>query len=433
MSNTNISSNKSEKQIFLSSFTGGKLRKNAKKTIQKLLDCADTVFLRTQTMGLDDCFNVNDPVAMNKDDFWAWYDNEYSSMVIYLTVRDGILVKAEFSDCPYHFSDDVIMTFSLEHNHEEETEEKASKPVFTYEQVEQALVDGFISPLNHAMKHPEPTEPEPSNCRKVVSLGDYQARIEAKKERLEIRSAKAAHLSHHYYTASKERASMIPFGQPILVGHHSERRARRDADRIFTDMGKSVEAQKKADALASRAQSVGRAGIASDDPEAIEKLKVKLDNLVRSQELMKSVNKVVRSHHLSDDDKVEYLINSHGLSDATAREILKPDHLGRIGYADYALTNNNANIRNVRKRLEQLEKIHNQEPLEAKGSVNGNDWAMYEEEGRIKVVFDDKPNEDVRSLLKSNGFNWSRYSNAWVRKLTPNAIATAKYLIDRLI
>lgn len=83
MSNTNISSNKSEKQTFLSSFTGGKLRKNAKKTIQKLLDCADTVFLRTQTMGLDDCFNVNDPVAMNKDDFWAWYDNEYSSMVIY--------------------------------------------------------------------------------------------------------------------------------------------------------------------------------------------------------------------------------------------------------------------------------------------------------------------------------------------------------------
>ena len=139
MPNTNISSNKSEKQTFLSSFTGGKLRKNAKKTIQKLLDYADTVSLRTQTMGLDDCFNVNDPVAMNKDDFWAWYDKEYSSMVIYLTVRDGILVKAEFSDCPYHFSDDVIMKFSLDH--EGETEEKANKPVFTYEQYNISCVE----------------------------------------------------------------------------------------------------------------------------------------------------------------------------------------------------------------------------------------------------------------------------------------------------
>ncbi|WP_415563994.1 DUF3560 domain-containing protein, partial [Escherichia coli] len=31
-------------------------------------------------------------------------------------------------------------------------------------------------------------------------------------------------------------AAMIPPGQPILVGHHSERRARRDAQRIENGM-----------------------------------------------------------------------------------------------------------------------------------------------------------------------------------------------------
>jgi SAM-dependent methyltransferase len=35
-------------------------------------------------------------------------------------------------------------------------------------------------------------------------------------------------------------ADGIPFGQPILVGHHSERRARRDAERIKSGMNKTV-------------------------------------------------------------------------------------------------------------------------------------------------------------------------------------------------
>jgi hypothetical protein len=32
----------------------------------------------------------------------------------------------------------------------------------------------------------------------------------------------------------------IPFGQPILVGHHSERRARKDAERIESGMRKAI-------------------------------------------------------------------------------------------------------------------------------------------------------------------------------------------------
>jgi Domain of unknown function (DUF3560) len=36
-------------------------------------------------------------------------------------------------------------------------------------------------------------------------------------------------------------ASNIPFGQPILVGHHSERRARKDAERIHNGMRKAVQ------------------------------------------------------------------------------------------------------------------------------------------------------------------------------------------------
>ena len=45
-------------------------------------------------------------------------------------------------------------------------------------------------------------------------------------------------------------------GQPILVGHHSERRHRRDLDRIDSHMRKSIEEDKKADYFSNRAANL---------------------------------------------------------------------------------------------------------------------------------------------------------------------------------
>ncbi|EGU31127.1 hypothetical protein VII00023_14834, partial [Vibrio ichthyoenteri ATCC 700023] len=201
--------------------------------------------------------------------------------------------------------------------------EKLAKIRVTYADVKNALEQGYISPLNHDQKQPEPTPPSDDvTSRKVVSLGDYQDRLESKRERLEARAEKANAESNRYYTASKSRASMIPFGQPILVGHHSEKRARRDADRIFNDMGKSVAAARKAERLEERAANVGRNGIASDDPEAIQKLKEKLAGLERSQETMKAINKVIRSKHMTDADKIEYMTQTHNLTEEKAKGLL---------------------------------------------------------------------------------------------------------------
>ncbi len=111
---SNLESKAASKDEFLKSFTGHKLRKNAKKKIAQLLAYADTVMLKTQSMGMDDCFRHNEPIAMAKEDFFAWYNNEYSSMVIYLTIKEGVLQSIRFCDCIYHFSNDVVMTFSLE-------------------------------------------------------------------------------------------------------------------------------------------------------------------------------------------------------------------------------------------------------------------------------------------------------------------------------
>ncbi|ENE4240289.1 DUF3560 domain-containing protein [Salmonella enterica] len=50
-------------------------------------------------------------------------------------------------------------------------------------------------------------------------------------------------------------ASVIPFGQPILVGHHSERRARRDAQRIENGMKRAVMLFERAEYWEERAHA----------------------------------------------------------------------------------------------------------------------------------------------------------------------------------
>ncbi len=288
--------------------------------------------------------------------------------------------------------------------------------------------DKFLTSLEK--EEIEPVQSAPINTRKAVSLGDYEQRIEHKRDRLEERALKAHDEADARFKASHDRASMIPFGQPILVGHHSEKRARRDAERIWSDMGKSVAATQKAERLESRAASVGTGGIASDDPEAITKLKAKLAALEKAQAVMKAANKAIRSTK-DEAAQLDKLVNGCGLTEKQAREILTPDCCGRVGFASYALQNNNANIRTTKQRLEQLEKLHNAAPLSGSGEVNGLEWTLYEEDGRVKFSFDDKPDDETRNVLKSNGFKWSRYSRAWVRKLTGNAIHSANWIVKQ--
>ncbi|MFA0076868.1 hypothetical protein AB4427_01745 [Vibrio artabrorum] len=117
-----------EKLDFLTSFKAGKLRKNAKVKIAQLLAFADSLILKTQTMGMDDCHRPNAPVVLSCAEFWAWYERNYSEMEIYLNVFDGVLTYARFSDCPYHFSDDVVLHFSMDEASDETIGKPAPEP-----------------------------------------------------------------------------------------------------------------------------------------------------------------------------------------------------------------------------------------------------------------------------------------------------------------
>jgi len=66
-------------------------------------------------------------------------------------------------------------------------------------------------------------------------------RAEERADRFEDYSDKRKQDANRSRLAVSAIADHIPFGQPILIGHHSERRARKDAERIENGMRKAVQ------------------------------------------------------------------------------------------------------------------------------------------------------------------------------------------------
>lgn len=255
-------------------------------------------------------------------------------------------------------------------------------------------------------------------------MNSYEAKQAARKTRLEARAAAAQTEAGRVYRQARDMASVIPFGQPILVGHHSEGRDRRYRGRIHDKFGKAFALDDKAKHYATKAARVGTGGISGDDPDAIKKLQAELANLEASQERMKAANKVIRQRAGDEEEQVNGLLALGWLTNEQARELVRPDFAGRIGFASYQLANNNANMARIRDRIKELEKRREAAPVETEGE--GYTYKEDPEENRVMFIFDGKPAAEVRDVLKRHAFKWSPSRGAWVRQLTGNGIWAAK-------
>lgn len=257
---------------------------------------------------------------------------------------------------------------------------------------------------------------------------DYEEKQEAKIERLENRAARLESQSNACYERSHALVEHIPMGQPVLVGHHSEAGHRRAVNKSWGLMGKSVQLDKKAAATRSRAAGVGTGGISSNDPKAFDKLQGKLDKLIKRQEMMKSVNKIVRAKGDDKDACIAAIVDAGLLNEKLASEKVEPDHCGRVGFASYELSNNNAEINRLKKRIAGLKALHGKS-----FAVENDGFSGCINNGQVQFDFKGgKPSEEARKLLKSYAFKWSRYQGAWVRKVTNNAVCAAEVLVERL-
>lgn len=164
--------------------------------------------------------------------------------------------------------------------------------------------------------------------------------------------------------------------------------------------------------------------IKCDDENAIEALKEKIEAKEESQERMKEVNKYWRKNGTMTgcgfltDEQIEKINRS--MAEDTWR-------LSGVPFSSYHLQNNLANIKRLKGRLEELQNT------KEKGSSE-TDYGEFKvientDTMRIQIMFDGKPEEAVRNVLKANGFRWAPSQEAWQRQLTTNG----KYALKRVL
>lgn len=90
-------------------------------------------------------------------------------------------------------------------------------------------------------------------------MNSYEEKQEARRARYEEKASRLRDEAHRLHDQAHEMASAIPFGQPILVGHHSEGRDRRYRDRIHNTFGKAFATMDKADYYEEKAARSGAA------------------------------------------------------------------------------------------------------------------------------------------------------------------------------
>ena len=223
----------------------------------------------------------------------------------------------------------------------------------------------------------------------------------------------AANMNHGYEIDARVPSILIAGGSNFPVRQKEKQNAARDSN---------MQEWQYIQGLLDKIRSTGMGGIRQDDPQAIPKLQKKLDDLEKAQETMKAVNAYYRKHgtldgcpHLSPEN-IENL----------KADMASGWHYENKPFQSWELSNNNAEIRRVRQRIESLTRAN--EVAYVGWEFDGGHVEANRDQGRLQVFFDDKPEADARQQLKENGFRWAPSVGAWQRLLNDNAY----YASDRI-
>lgn len=228
----------------------------------------------------------------------------------------------------------------------------------------------------------------------------YEEKQQRKLERAKELQEKHTRESQSRFNAAKKIGDMIPMGQPILVGHHSEKGHRRDLARIDNNMRKGIEHSETAEYYENKVKNIENPrGISSDDPEAIQKLEQKILEQEKLHAELKATKPNPNAHLLD-------------LDSANMRSVY--------------LTGYKTEIRRCKQRIDELKAKQSIPDFDE--TIQGIHIYTDKIENRIRMEFPGKPSEEFRSKPKSQGFRWSPYNSAWQKQISSYAIDQCKRL-----
>jgi hypothetical protein len=270
----------------------------------------------------------------------------------------------------------------------------------------------------------------------AIRSAEYERRRETHVERLEARADRTRQDANATAQRATEMASRIPFGQPMMPDHHSYGRDRRYRERIDRLYGQAHRTWQDADRQQRRAEAAAaNTAVSSDDPLAVLKLEEQLAAAERSQTRMKQANAIIRKWLAGAPDTCRSELAALGLSETVVEAILHPRFESKPGFPSYALSNNNATIRRLKERIAELRARREQVVADADGENApveirpGLTVVRNVEANRLQLVFDEKPVESVRAILKAHGWRWARSQGAWQRHLN----AGSEYALERTL
>ena len=223
----------------------------------------------------------------------------------------------------------------------------------------------------------------------------------------------AENMNKHYDIEARVPSVMIAGSSNFPVRKKEKQNAARD---------RNMQKWQDVQGLLDKIRSTGMGGISADDPQAVQKLESKLASLVEAQENMKAINAYYRKHGTLDGCTVlpEKQIQ------ALQQDMKSSWHLEPKPFQSYELSNNNAEIRRTRARIEEL-KRHGEKEYSG-WTFDGGRVEANKEANRLQIFFDGKPDEATREELKANGFRWAPSAGAWQRQLNDNAYRAAGYI-----
>lgn len=251
-----------------------------------------------------------------------------------------------------------------------------------------------------------------------------ERRAERRLEWAEGRKAKSAAA----FSRAHGLTENIPFGQPILVGHHSEKRHRRVLEKADNAMRTGCESADMASHHASKAAGIERqleTSIFSDDDGAAEACEAKAAELDASAERKLAINKAWRKHAKTtatgprsfglDVLCLPALLDAWaalGVSDALASRmvanVLEFSWTRSKGPCD--ASHDRANARRYRERAKNI-RAEAQRQAEAEAAPGGLTITRHPDYDVCAVRFAEKPDREILDALRAAGYRWG--AGAW--------------------